>query len=277
MQEDTNYCVYVHRNKRTNEVFYVGSGRLKRSTSHQQRNTDWKNVVKSDGFYAEIVNNNLTKEESLVSELRTYEDYSTNFKLVNKFPPRPLNNYPVDILQACLYYDETSPTVLRRKIDSPSNKGGTPAKAGDSAGSKSRGQRLVKVLGKQYLIHRVVWILHGRTIPFGWVIDHIDGDQSNNMIDNLRAITQAENCRNQKLAKNNKSGVVGVNLHKHGRGKSDAWKAQYVNLSGDVVCKSFTISIFGNDLAFKLACEYRERMIQEMNTLGAGYTTRHGT
>jgi len=31
MQEDKNYCVYLHRNKKTNEVFYVGSGRPKRA------------------------------------------------------------------------------------------------------------------------------------------------------------------------------------------------------------------------------------------------------
>lgn len=277
MQEDRNYCVYLHRNKRTNEVFYVGSGRPKRATETTQRNSAWKEIVKDSGFVAEILKSNLSKKESIIEELSVYNQYNNLYKLVNKFPPRILNDYPILILQDHLYYDEKSPTCLRRRIDTICNNGGKGSRAGDKAGSTSNGTRLVKVLGKMYLIHKVVWILHFGKIPDGYVVDHIDGNPSNNRITNLRVLTQAENCRNQKLAKNNKSGVSGVILHKHGKGKSDAWKAQYVDLNGKVITKSFTISIYGNDEAFRLACEYRRNALETLNSQGAGYTNRHGT
>lgn len=46
--------------------------------------------------------------------------------------------------------------------------------------------------------------------PTGKVVDHIDRDKHNNRKENLRVVTQAENCTNRGLNKNNKSGVKGV-------------------------------------------------------------------
>lgn len=43
--------------------------------------------------------------------------------------------------------------------------------------------------------HRVVWFLHHGTVPD--CIDHIDGNRSNNRIENLRATTRADNSTNQ--------------------------------------------------------------------------------
>ena len=274
---DNNYCVYIHRNKRTDEIFYVGSGRIVRANTSQQRGSKWKQVVAEDGYYPEILYENLSKQDSLVKELECYEYYSNKVKLANAFPPRQLAEYPVEILKEHLRYDETSPTCLRRLLDSPTHKGGKSAKAGDVAGSQKDGARLIKVLNTSYLIHKVVWLLHGNDLPFGWVIDHIDGNPSNNRIDNLRAITQAENCRNQKLARNNKSGVAGVRLHVIGRGRSSSWSAKYVKLDGTVVEKAFTISLLGDEEAFRQACEWRREQIELLNSQGAGYTERHGT
>ena len=72
MQEDKNYCVYLHRNKKTNEVFYVGSGRPKRAQEKAQRGPNWKIIADSDGFVSEIVKDNLSKDE-LNHYLRTGE------------------------------------------------------------------------------------------------------------------------------------------------------------------------------------------------------------
>jgi hypothetical protein len=33
---------------------------------------------------------------------------------------------------------------------------------------------------------------------------------------------------------------------------------------------------YGNDFAFELACNYRDKMIEDLNKAGAGYTERHG-
>jgi hypothetical protein len=44
----------------------------------------------------------------------------------------------------------------------------------------------------------------------GTVIDHLDGNTLNNQKNNLRICTHAENMRNSKINKNNKSGYKGV-------------------------------------------------------------------
>jgi hypothetical protein len=61
----------------------------------------------------------------------------------------------------------------------------------------------------QYLAqHRVVWKLLNGSDPVE--IDHIDGDPTNNRIENLRSVYHAENCRNRKRYSHNTSGVSGV-------------------------------------------------------------------
>ena len=53
-------------------------------------------------------------------------------------------------------------------------------------------------------------------------IDHKDRDPLNNKISNLRLATRKENCANQKIRKNNTSGVTGV-LWNKSKGKWEAW------------------------------------------------------
>ena len=53
-------------------------------------------------------------------------------------------------------------------------------------------------------------------------IDHIDGNTSNNSLDNLRVATHSENCRNRRMNSNNTTGVKGVHYVK----SRDKWKAQ---------------------------------------------------
>lgn len=60
-------------------------------------------------------------------------------------------------------------------------------------------------------LHRVILAMSQGAWPAaGLVVDHIDGDTTNNRPNNLRAISQAENCRNAAKPRNNTSGHVGV-------------------------------------------------------------------
>lgn len=52
-------------------------------------------------------------------------------------------------------------------------------------------------------VHRVVWEVHRGAIPAGLEIDHVDGDKSNNRIDNLQLVTHAENVRLARERKGN--------------------------------------------------------------------------
>ena len=75
------------------------------------------------------------------------------------------------------------------------------AQIGDLAGhvGKKYGYRQIRINNKLYLAHRLVFLYHHGYVPKG--IDHIDRDELNNDINNLRESTQQENCMNQEKSK----------------------------------------------------------------------------
>jgi HNH endonuclease len=85
-------------------------------------------------------------------------------------------------------------------------------------------------------------VLVNGPIPAGKVIDHIDGDPSNNRIENLRLVFEADNHRNAARNKRNWSGVMGVQ-----------WEARdfywQVFIGGDYV---------GRSRDFTAACKMRK-------------------
>jgi len=87
------------------------------------------------------------------------------------------------------------------------------APAGSKAGAvNGRGYLAVGIKYKKYLVHRLIWVMHGND-PVA-VIDHINGDPLDNHIENLRASSHAENMCNAKLSKRNTSGIKGVSWSK---------------------------------------------------------------
>jgi hypothetical protein len=77
-------------------------------------------------------------------------------------------------------------------------------------GSLARGYLNVKILGKDYKVHRVIWMLHTGDWPKG-EIDHINGIKTDNRIVNLRDVDRALNMQNQnRNHKGNNSGFLGV-------------------------------------------------------------------
>jgi hypothetical protein len=88
-------------------------------------------------------------------------------------------------------------------------------KAGEVAGSVStHGHTRVGVDGKSYYAHRLVWLhVYGAWPQYN--IDHIDGDPSNNRIENLRDVTQELNNQNQLRAHHdNSQSLLGVSFVK---------------------------------------------------------------
>lgn len=63
-------------------------------------------------------------------------------------------------------------------------------------GSDRNGYKRITLKGKVYSIHRIIWELFNGSIPEGQVIDHIDGNRSNNALSNLRMVSQSENMNN---------------------------------------------------------------------------------
>jgi len=95
-------------------------------------------------------------------------------------------------------------------------------KAGSIAGTtRTDGYLQIRVNGKIYLTHRLVWLWHHGMWPKNQV-DHINRVKNDNRIENLRDVLQVDNCKNLNVKNNNVSGVTGVHWCNH-HGK---WVAQ---------------------------------------------------
>jgi len=85
------------------------------------------------------------------------------------------------------------------------------------------GYRKIAIKGKNYLAHQLAWFyMTGKWCPT--IIDHRDGDPSNNRWENLRRATQSQNCANRRRHKNNACGFKGVTRMRSGRWKAIIYK-----------------------------------------------------
>jgi len=95
------------------------------------------------------------------------------------------------------------------------------AKIGDIAGSiGNHGYKQVRINGKDYLIHRLIFMYFNGKFPK--YVDHIDNDRLNNRIENLRECSNQQNSFNSKIGKNNTSGIKGVSWSKN----RNKWEAK---------------------------------------------------
>lgn len=97
--------------------------------------------------------------------------------------------------------------------------------AGRSAGAVARQKYgsvrvLVKVNCASFQCARLVWTLQTGKTVFG-VIDHIDGDATNNRWANLREVTTTQNGQNRTHKSKSEGGFVGVNLCR----RTGKWRA----------------------------------------------------
>jgi hypothetical protein len=76
------------------------------------------------------------------------------------------------------------------------------------------GHKQVMIEGKAYLQHRIIWKMIKEKDPNGY-IDHINGNGSDNRIENLREATCGNNKMNSTIYKNNKSGLKGAYWDKY--------------------------------------------------------------
>jgi hypothetical protein len=111
-------------------------------------------------------------------------------------------------LRELLSYDpETGELRWRQPV-------GRRVKAGDLAGCcNADGYVVIGIFGRIYRAHRLAWLWMRGCWP--GVVDHRDGDRSNNRFKNLRDASLNLNAQNQHQAhRNSKTGVLGVDLHK---------------------------------------------------------------
>lgn len=82
------------------------------------------------------------------------------------------------------------------------------------------GYYYLKINGVNYKTHRVIYKMFHPDMDESLIIDHIDGNQSNNSIENLRLTTQSDNMKNKRGYSNNKSNYTGV----YWRNDSNKWR-----------------------------------------------------
>lgn len=176
------------------------------------------------------------------------------------------------------YYDESSPSCLRWKVEIRRGKGREVVcvSAGDVVGNLGKNGYWVCGLNKKILrVHRIIYMLcNSVDLDKSTHVDHIDGDKQNNTTANLRAVSNSVNRRNMVKSRCNVSGVTGVSF-KEAKGYAN-WRAKWHGLDGKRHERSFSVLKYGYDKAFELACEFRARMIEELNSQGANYSERHG-
>jgi hypothetical protein len=124
---------------------------------------------------------------------------------------------PLSILQEMLCYNSET-GELHWKKDRNTNK------VKDKRAGWTRNGYIVFSYGKStYYVHRVAYALYyGEQLSPDVVIDHKDGDKSNNRVNNLRKVTYSANNHNRKLDKKSTSGHRGVTYSK----TANKWQAR---------------------------------------------------
>lgn len=96
--------------------------------------------------------------------------------------------------------------VLKGTIHHKKSRGGM--NAGDLAGCYTYGYVQTYVDYTPYRNHRLIFKYHYKRNPVG-ILDHIDGNRSNNSIMNLREVTALQNAQNRHACNSN-TGIIGV-------------------------------------------------------------------
>lgn len=272
-----DYCVYVHKDEFGN-IRYVGSGKLKRAMSKYPdsgRGILYKQFVMTHGTLdVEIVEDNLTKEQSVEKEIQLYTENCNSGYLLNARIPNKIGEMPTrSELNAYFYYDESSPTFLRYKTGHRKDK---------VAGSFEQ-NGYVRVSYKSHLLlgHRVIMLLHGYEVDVNMVVDHVDGNRSNNSITNLRLTTHAVNNRNASKFTRKQDLPVGVSYDvAKKRIKATVRDPSQHTSSGQskLLTRRFPLKNYTSfDAAVQAAQEARIEMLKELNErLNLGYSDTHG-
>lgn len=129
---------------------------------------------------------------------------------------------------------------------------------GKTVATQSRGYYVVGIKNRRYRVHRIIWLMFKGEMPAG-EIDHINGNPSDNRIENLRLVSPLENRRNMKTPKNNTSGEIGVSF----RRQRNTWRA-YIMVNN----QQLTLGHFPTKLEATAARSAGERLL--------GFHRNHG-
>lgn len=169
--------------------------------------------------------------------------------IVNELPSK-------EYLEQCFEFEESSGSLIWKKrppehfAKKSSANVFNARMAGQIAGCvlKTRtGKKymVVKINYCLYYAHRVIFKLLNGVDPE--IVDHLDGDGTNNLPQNLRSCQTKDNAKNTRLRITNSSGCMGVSWSE----KKGKWRS-YITLDGKQ-------KYLGNHLNYSDAVEARKR------------------
>lgn len=211
---DLRFYVYIHKDKISGEIKYIGSGSAMRYSNITDRSEEhvraWNSLDKI------ILVKDMSRKDARKYEALMITKLSDTCNLFNKHSSvHDVKSIEYNHISEYLCYDESSPTFLRwikqpLRTDGAVNK---RIKVGMIAGSICERTKYVNVkfCGLTLKGHRIVYCLCNQTdVPKNFVVDHIDRNRTNNNKNNLRLASYLENNRNSSEYRSNTSGVTGV-------------------------------------------------------------------
>jgi hypothetical protein len=142
--------------------------------------------------------------------------YNTG-KIRNYTKGQSLSEMSVEYLYECFIYDDISGNLywnVRPRthfLNDASYERFNKQKANTLIQNISKsGYMIVCINNREIPLHRLIYKMKHGNINDSLQIDHIDGNKLNNIINNLREVTAANNNKNKKIQKSNTTGFKGV-------------------------------------------------------------------
>ena len=155
----------------------------------------------------------------------------------------PINQEQIDRFNECLFWDAEAGRIFWKK------KIAKKIVVGTEAGTQRKdGYKIVTLFGQPYLVHRVIFAMR-----YGYCkdeIDHINGDPSDNRLENIRAVNRSQQNMNRGVQSNNTSGHKGVYWAK----KKSFWQAR-IKVEGKLISLGYFKDIEKAVEAYKIGAE----------------------
>jgi len=197
------------------------------------------------------------KDRKETTTEKEFAAFAKRTKLWRCFAMADKSSITPEVLRQLLSYNPVSGKLfwLRRNGDEKATKIFNALFAGKEAFTYRMGKKHLqgRILRHGFLAHRVAWAIYHGEWPKGQ-IDHINGIQTDNRIENLRVVTSRENSCNSKI---HRAGHLPGTTYNKKEGK---WKAQVTENS-----KRICIGRFGTAIEAHKAYMDRVSVLRELS------------